>query len=110
MSREATNIFVLTPGEAYVVPPGRFLVRPLEEKTVAGLTVVNDKQNGVGLLLQRGEKLSEQKTTYPIGCTLYYVRTNSMEVVLEGEKYLIIHWRDVMLGKTTTTDGQGEGC
>lgn len=95
-SKDASKVVQLD-GQKLIIAPGHLLVRPNEEEiTVGGIIQAGSQKPRVGTLIAQGERIHEMPE-YPIGWTLHYLKTNSLEVELNGEKLLLINFQDIRL-------------
>lgn len=91
------RVDVCVDGRNIILPPGHLLLRPTDEVAqVGGIVVAGQRATRRGTLLAQGPPTAHT-CEYPIGSEIHHVKTNSLEIEMDGRKYFIVHSMDVRL-------------
>lgn len=85
----------LNDGSKVTLAPGHILVLPDNSpKEVGGLAVLGTAKTKQGTVVSVGDRIFEMPE-YPVGSTLHYLKTNGLDVELDGVMYAIVYFMDV---------------
>ena len=95
-SRTASTVLKVD-GRSVTIAPGNLLVKPDNSALeLGGIVVSGATKTRVGELVACGDLIFEMPD-YPIGSTIYYVKTNGLEVELNGVLFVMVYFSDVKL-------------